>query len=79
MRKTKTGFYEHYSGKKYRVIAAARHSETLEPIVIYQGEYNSQKFGKKPVWARPQKMFEGTVTLKGKKVKRFKWLQNQKK
>lgn len=29
------GFYEHYKGLRYKVIAIARHSETLEKLVVY--------------------------------------------
>ena len=34
------GKYRHYKGGGYEVIGVARHSETLEPMVIYRPLYN---------------------------------------
>ena len=72
MRKVKLGRYRHYKGKFYQVIGEARHSETLEKVVIYQTLYKS-KFGFKSVWIRPKKMFLEKVTCDGKKVPRFQY------
>ena len=58
--------YRHYSGKEYEAIAVARHSETLEDLVVYRALYG--EFG---VWVRPLAMFEETVTHDGKQKPRF--------
>ncbi|MCP5469162.1 MAG: DUF1653 domain-containing protein [Chlamydiales bacterium] len=44
--------YEHYSGKRYRVLSVGRHSESLDELVIYQAQY-----GEGDVWAQPLRMF----------------------
>lgn len=46
------GRYRHYKGNEYTLLALARHSETLEPLVIYQAAYGTHQ-----VWARPLAMF----------------------
>lgn len=61
--------YEHYKGKKYRIIALARHSETLEEMVVYECLYDNPQ-GK--IWVRPRKMFEEKVNVEGKVKERFK-------
>ncbi|MFQ8760036.1 MAG: DUF1653 domain-containing protein [Intestinimonas sp.] len=33
------GLYRHFKGKEYRVLYNAAHSETLEPLVVYQALY----------------------------------------
>lgn len=67
--------YQHYkNGEVYVVIALARHSETLEELVIYEGQYDSKEFGKNPVWARPRAMFKEEVDYEGKRVPRFRLL-----
>lgn len=61
--------YEHYKGKKYRIITLARHSETLEEMVVYECLYDNPQ-GK--IWVRPRKMFEEKVNVEGKVKERFK-------
>jgi hypothetical protein len=65
------GKYCHYKGKSYEVIGLARHSETLEEMVVYRALYDSEEFGNKALWVRPRKMFEETIVVNGRKVKRF--------
>lgn len=65
------GFYEHYKGLLYQVIAVARHSETLEELVVYQAQY-----GDKSVWVRPVGMFLEEVQKEGKSVSRFKFIES---
>lgn len=72
MARLKPGKYQHYKGKFYEVIGEARHSETLEDLVIYRALYDSKEFGKNALWARPKKMFLEKVKVEGKKVPRFK-------
>ncbi len=63
---TPLGRYRHYKGGEYEVIGAARHSETLEPLVIYRPLYNATG-----LWARPHAMFFGEVEVGGQRVARF--------
>lgn len=74
MEDLKLGKYQHYKGKFYEVIGVARHSETLEELVVYRALYDSPEFGKNALWVRPKKMFLETVTVDGKKVSRFKYV-----
>ena len=67
------GIYQHYKGKRYRVIGIARHSETLEEMVVYQALYDSE-FGNNALWVRPKKMFMETVVVDGKTVPRFRFM-----
>lgn len=63
--------YRHYKGKTYVVLGIGNHSETLEKMVVYQGEYDDPEFGHNPVWVRPYEMFGETVTFEGSEVPRF--------
>ena len=54
------GRYRHYKGKDYEVIGIARHSETLEPMVVYRALY-----GEGGIWVRPAQMWNETVDDKG--------------
>lgn len=65
------GKYRHYKGKEYEVIGFARHSETLEELVIYRALY-----GNFDLWARPAKMFLEEVEVDGKKIPRFQYLDD---
>ena len=68
-REIKLGKYRHFKGNEYEVIAVARHSETLEDMVVYRALY-----GEKGIWVRPLKMWNETVEKDGKKVKRFEYI-----
>jgi len=60
------GLYRHYMGRDYRVLGLARHSETLEPVVVYQALY-----GEHGLWVRPAGMFLETVAINGRTFPRF--------
>jgi len=60
------GRYRHYKGRDYDVIGVARHSETLEPVVVYRPLY-----GEGALWVRPHAMFVETVEVDGLEVPRF--------
>jgi hypothetical protein len=63
------GHYRHYKGLNYEVLGVVRHSESLEPMVLYKPLYNSSG-----LWVRPFEMFVGDVVLEGRSVPRFKRL-----
>jgi hypothetical protein len=63
---TPAGRYRHYKGGEYEVIGAARHSETLEPLVVYRPLYNDSGW-----WVRPHAMFFGEVEVDGVRQPRF--------
>jgi hypothetical protein len=73
MSNLRLGRYQHYKGKFYKVIGVARHSETLEELVVYRALYDSEKFGKNSLWVRPKSMFLERVIVDGRKVPRFKY------
>ena len=60
------GRYRHYKGGEYEVVAVARHSETLEPLVVYRPLY-----GESGWWVRPHAMFFGEVEVGGRRLPRF--------
>jgi len=62
----KPGLYRHYKGNDYRVVGLARHSETLEPMAVYEALY-----GEGGLWVRPAGMFMETVEIDGERLKRF--------
>jgi hypothetical protein len=70
----KLGKYEHYKGKQYEVIGIAKHSETLEELVIYRALYDSKEFPKEVLWARPKSMFLESVDVDGKMIPRFRYV-----
>ena len=62
------GLYKHHKGKIYEVIGVAKHSETLEELVIYKATYQEEG---ENLWARPLNMFIETIVVEGKRMKRF--------
>lgn len=48
----KIGKYRHFKGNMYQVLYIAKHSETLEPMVVYQALY-----GEQGIWVRPASMW----------------------
>ncbi|HXA01086.1 MAG TPA: DUF1653 domain-containing protein [Cytophagaceae bacterium] len=69
----KLGKYRHYKGKNYEVLGVARHSETLEEIVVYKALYESE-FGLDTLWVRPKIMFQEKVIHDGREVDRFEFI-----
>lgn len=60
------GRYRHYKGGEYEVVGVARHSETLEPLVVYRPLYDASG-----LWVRPHAMFVETVVMAGRPQPRF--------
>lgn len=67
----RTGLYEHFKGKRYEVLGVARHSETLEPMVVYKALYEGE-FPAGSLWVRPLAMFLENVSVDGRSVPRFR-------
>ena len=68
----KLGRYKHFKGNEYEVLGVAKNSETLQDYVVYRALY-----GEKGLWIRPLEMFEETVEIDGKKVKRFEYIDEE--
>ena len=60
------GKYRHYKGNEYEVLGVARHSETMEELVVYRALY-----GERGLWVRPRTMFTESVVVDGRRVPRF--------
>ncbi len=60
------GLYRHYKGGEYEVFGVVRHSETLEPLVLYRPLYNDSG-----LWVRPYTMFTEQVAINGQNRPRF--------
>ena len=65
----KKGIYKHFKGNSYEVLGVAKHSETLEEMVVYKALY-----GDGDIWVRPLKMWDETVEYNGQNVKRFTYV-----
>lgn len=63
--------YKHYKNKLYLVIGIAKHSETLEDVVMYQALYEDPKFGKNALWVRSTSSFLEKVEWNGEILSRF--------
>jgi hypothetical protein len=64
--------FEHFKGKRYKILGIGRHSETLGLCVVYEALYDSPEFGNHAGWVRPLEMFLETIVVNGKKVPRFR-------
>ena len=60
------GRYRHYKGGRYEVLGVVRHSESLDPLVLYRPL--DEDVG---LWVRPYAMFLETVTHDGREQLRF--------
>ena len=69
--KIKTGIHKHFKGERYKVLGVAKHSETLEGMVVYEALYKNEV---SKLWVRPLAMFLEDVEFEGKKVPRFKYV-----
>ena len=63
------GRYRHFKGGEYQVVALARHSETMEELVVYQALY-----GEGGLWVRPASMWNETVDRDGYHGPRFTYI-----
>ena len=52
MTELRPGLYRHFKGNKYKLLYVVKHSETLEPMVVYQALY-----GEQGIWVRPASMW----------------------
>lgn len=68
----KKGIYKHFKGNLYMVEDVALHSETCEEMVVYRALY-----GEHGLWVRPLAMFEESVQVDGKLVKRFALVESE--
>ena len=62
----KKGIYRHFKGNRYELVDFAKHSETLETMVIYRALYDKME-----LWVRPLSMWEEEIEREGKRFKRF--------
>ena len=69
MSEIKKGRYRHYKGNEYEVVGVAKHSETLEPMVVYKALY-----GDGDIWVRPATMWNEKVNANGVEMLRFTYI-----
>lgn len=69
MDELKPGRYRHFKGNEYELLGVARHSETLEPMVVYRALY-----GERGLWVRPAAMWSEQVEQDGYCGPRFTYI-----
>lgn len=69
MEEPRPGRYRHFKGREYRLLGVAKHSETLESMVVYQALY-----GEGGLWVRPAEMWSETVDRDGYRGPRFTYI-----
>ena len=70
MENIKLGKYRHFKGNEYEVIGIAKHSETMEDMVVYRALYEDGG-----MWVRPASMWDEIVERDGKVFKRFTFIE----
>lgn len=65
----KLGRYRHFKGNEYELVGIAKHSETLEPMVVYRALY-----GDGGLWVRPAAMWSETVDRDDYHGPRFQYI-----
>ena len=70
MEELKLGRYRHFKGKEYEVVGVAKHSETLEPMVVYRALY-----GEGGLWVRPLSMWNEHVERENYSGPRFVYIE----
>ena len=65
-------YYRHFKGNIYKVLHIAKHSETLEEMVVYQAMY-----GESGICVRPKAMFEEIIERDGKSFRRFEKISRE--
>ena len=61
----KLGRYRHFKGGEYEVMGVAKHSETLEEMVLYR------HVGEENFWVRPASMWNEVGERDEKRFQRF--------
>ena len=69
MEEIRPGVYRHFKGNEYELLCVAKHSETLEEMVVYRALYGDQG-----VWVRPRRMWDEIVERDGEKIRRFTYV-----
>ena len=64
------GKYRHFKGNEYFVLGIAHHSETMEPMVVYQALYGDQS-----LWVRPASMWNEIITNDEYHGPRFQFIE----
>ena len=70
MQDIKIGRYRHFKGMEYELIGVARHSESLEEMVVYRALY-----GEGGLWVRPASMWTEQVERDGYSGPRFTYVE----
>lgn len=66
------GIYKHSkTGNLYKVLGLAKHSETLEDLVVYECLYDNPQ---SKIWVRPLEMFIEEVEIEGIQKPRFQFV-----
>ena len=67
----KLGRYRHFKGTIVEVIGIAKHSETMEEMVVYNHPDPVKGYETQTLWARPKEMFLENVKKENYEGPRF--------